>query len=58
MSKRGASHDQKSEKAPQPRPRLNPTSETGYQPTSAPSNPKPPQGGSGLLPAPPKKTEK
>lgn len=35
-----------------------PSGGRGYQPTSGPSNPKPPQGGSGLLPAPPKKAEK
>ncbi len=59
MSERKIGPGQKGEKAPQPRPKTNPTSESGYQPTSAPSNPKPPQGGSGLLPAaPPKKAEK
>jgi hypothetical protein len=57
MSERRESPGQKGEKTPQPRHKLHPTSESGYQPTSAPSNPKPPQGGSVLLPPPPPKKD-
>ena len=54
MSRKASKSPRRPEKQSGPRPG-DPAYGGGYQPTYGPINPKPPQGGSGLLPPPPKK---
>jgi hypothetical protein len=50
--------DRKPRKPAKPVPPPRPLPGEGYQPTWGPENPKPPQGGSAILPRPPKETPK